>query len=363
MKSLVFTVTNDLNYDQRMERICGTLAANGYVVTLVGRKRRNSAPLKTMEYTQRRIPCFFDKGKLFYLEYNFKLICFLLFRSFHTVCAIDLDSILPAFLVSKIRRKVLIYDAHEYFTEMEEIVRRPLIKSAWTALERFTIPRVKHAYTISEGYAKMYKAAYNREFEVIRNVPRKSTVEVVESDSQNRIIQYQGALNMGRGLEEAIEAISELDGFTLRIFGDGPLSKDLKKLTKALKAEDKIEFMGLFNPVELRTQTQKAWVGLCLFSETGLHHRYSLGIRFFDYFHAEVPQIAMDFPEYQSFNAQHRVASLIPILNKESLKSAILELSENTEKYAELKVNCAKAREDNCWEKESIKLLSFYSKI
>ena len=363
MKSLVFTVTNDLNYDQRMARICGTLASNGYKVTLIGRKRRNSPPLLPREYNQKRLPCFFDKGKLFYLEYNFKLFWFLIFRSFYAVCAIDLDTILPAFLVCKLRGKVLVYDAHEYFTEMEEIVRRPAIKAAWSALERFTLPRIKHEYTISDGYARLYMETYDRVFEVIRNVPRTSSIPNIETPSTNRIIQYQGALNIGRGLEEAIQAVSELDGFTLRIFGDGPISETLNELVQELKAEEKVEFMGLFSPADLREKTQQAWIGLCLFSDTGLHHQYSLGNRFFDYFHAGIPQISMDFPEYKAFNLKYGVATLIPELNKDTIKSAILELDVNTQMYKQLKMNCAKAREDNCWEKESVKLLSFYSKI
>ena len=95
MKHIYFTVTNDLSYDQRMHRICHSLAANGYLVTLVGRRLKTSLPLPSKSFEQKRLSCFFNKGFLFYLEYNTRLFFYLLGKRMDTVCAIDLDTILP----------------------------------------------------------------------------------------------------------------------------------------------------------------------------------------------------------------------------------------------------------------------------
>ena len=122
MKRIVFTVTNDLCYDQRMERIRSALAENGYDVCLIGRADKNSNALDKRSYEQQRIICSFEKGKLFYIEYNFKLLWKLLFTKTDIICSIDLDSILPGYLASLLRGKTIVYDAHEYFTEMEEVV-------------------------------------------------------------------------------------------------------------------------------------------------------------------------------------------------------------------------------------------------
>ncbi len=72
-KQIILTVTNDLSYDQRMQRISTTLVKIGYDVLLVGRKRSLSIPLKTMPFEQKRLRCWFNKGKLFYIEYNIRL--------------------------------------------------------------------------------------------------------------------------------------------------------------------------------------------------------------------------------------------------------------------------------------------------
>ncbi|MEY4316047.1 MAG: hypothetical protein RI977_1424, partial [Bacteroidota bacterium] len=54
-RRIIFTVTNDLAFDQRMQRICGSLAAAGYAVTLVGRLKKDSRTLKTEPYQQIRL--------------------------------------------------------------------------------------------------------------------------------------------------------------------------------------------------------------------------------------------------------------------------------------------------------------------
>ena len=96
---ICFTVTNDLTYDQRMQRICRSLSKNGFQVLLTGRKRKFSIPLNNEKYIQKRIPCFFEKGKLFYTEYSIRLFFTLLFTEFDIICAIDLDTILPLSLI------------------------------------------------------------------------------------------------------------------------------------------------------------------------------------------------------------------------------------------------------------------------
>ncbi|NJO25904.1 MAG: hypothetical protein HC867_09330 [Bacteroidia bacterium] len=74
--------------------------------------------------------------KCFYAEYNVRLFFFLFFKKADALCAIDLDTILPCFLVSKLRRVKRIYDAHEYFTQMDEVISRPGIYKVWHWIER-----------------------------------------------------------------------------------------------------------------------------------------------------------------------------------------------------------------------------------
>ncbi|HEV7783351.1 MAG TPA: hypothetical protein VGO58_18880 [Chitinophagaceae bacterium] len=136
MKTIYFTVTNDLSYDQRMQRICTSLAENGYRVVLVGRKLTSSLPLEERKYEQKRIRCWFNKKKWFYAEYNIRLFFFLLFKKMDAICAIDLDTILPCLRISRLKKIPRIYDAHELFTEMKEVITRPGIQKTWMRIEK-----------------------------------------------------------------------------------------------------------------------------------------------------------------------------------------------------------------------------------
>ena len=205
MKRLVFTVTNDLTFDQRMIRICTSLANAGYHVLLVGRKMKDSVPLKKMTFDQKRLHCFFSKGKLFYAEFNLRLFIYLLLTRFDLVCAIDLDTILPSLWVSVIRRKKRVYDAHELFCEMKEIVQRPAIYRIWKTIEKKTVPSFDLGYTVNEPIAKEFRKMYDREYGVIMNAPVLRPLAIPEK--KEKYILYQGAVNEGRSFETLIPAM------------------------------------------------------------------------------------------------------------------------------------------------------------
>ena len=139
-KTIYLTVTNDLAYDQRMQRICTSLVAAGHRVVLVGRCMKGSSALPTQSFEQKRLRLLFGKGKLFYIEYNIRLFLFLLAKKMDAVCAIDLDTILPCLYISRLKKIPRVYDAHELFTEMKEVVTRPKIHRFWLWAERKSVP-------------------------------------------------------------------------------------------------------------------------------------------------------------------------------------------------------------------------------
>ena len=358
---LVFTVTNDLRYDQRMMRICRSLSAAGHQVTLVGRLRRKSPSLPETSYQQVRLRCWFDRGKLFYLEYNLRLFIWLLRHKFEVYTAIDLDTILPNLAIARIKGKKIHYDAHEYFSEVPEVVDRPSIKRIWEAVARFAIPRVDAAYTVGPALAQIFQARYGIPFQVIRNVPTRmaSTPQRLNS-STHQVILYQGVLNQGRGLEIAIAAMQQIDGAELWLAGEGDLSTALRQLATDLHLEHKVKFLGYLAPEDLRAVTTQATIGLNLLENRGLSYYYSLANKAFDYVQAEVPSIQMKFPEYIALQEEHRVFYLLSRLEVDALVEAIQRLLLDDELYLALQEGCRKAAVDWCWEKEATTLLGLY---
>ena len=365
---LVFTVTNDLCYDQRMQRICSTLSAEGHEVTLVGRFRKTSPLLPAADYRQIRLVCWFDKGKLFYLEYNVRLFWWLLFqKSFDVYTGIDLDTIMPCLGVARLKGKKCYYDAHEYFSEVPEVVDRPLTKRIWELVARICIPRVDRAYTVGPALAQIFQERYGIPFQVVRNMPLQKKNAAPASTPQPLnpstlpIILYQGVLNAGRGLETAITAMQKIEGAALWLAGEGDLSQELRQLAKDLQVENKVHFLGYLTPVELRSVTQQASIGLNLLENRGLSYYYSLANKAFDYVQAGVPSIQMNFPEYLALQEEHRVFYLLNRLEVEVLVLALEHLLGDNDLYLVLQENCKKAAVGWCWEQEKEKLIAIYA--
>jgi glycosyltransferase involved in cell wall biosynthesis len=361
LKRIVFTVTNDLSYDQRMQRICTSLANAGYSVLLVGRKLNSSIALKEETYEQKRLYCFFKKGFLFYAEYNFRLLFYLLFIKADAVGAIDLDTILPCYFISLLRQKKRIYDAHELFTEMKEVITRARVKKTWVLIEKLTVPEFQFGYTVSYSIAEEFKKRYGIVYEVIRNMPLKKEVPVTSSPKEKNIL-YQGAVNEARGLENLTDAMEHINA-VLIIYGDGNIYEKLKRQVAEKNLQHKILLEGKVVPEKLPSITQQAYIGINLVEPTGLNQLYSLANKFFDYIHAGIPQVTMNFPEYKKINDAYEVAVLLNAVDENEITSALNFLLNNAVVYNKLKHNCYPAREIYNWQEEEKKLISFYKNV
>ena len=360
MKRIYFTVTNDLIYDQRMHRICTTLAENGYDITLVGRKLPSSLPLAEKKFKQERIRCIWKKGKLFYAEYNIRLFFFLLLKKMDAICAIDLDTIFPCLYISRWKKITRIYDAHEFFSELKEVISRPGIQKVWQRIEKKAVPKFKWGYTVSESIAEEFHRRYRVSYKTIRNVPLLQ--ELDNMATSEKFILYQGAVNQARGFEYLIPAMQWINA-RLVICGDGNFMPQLKKLISDYQLEDKIELKGMLAPSALWTIAQQAHIGVAVPEKEGLNQYLALPNKFFDYVHAGLPQVTVDYPEYRKMNKQFEVAVLIDNLAPKRIAAAINNLLVDDVLHRRLKENCLKARQELNWQQEEKKLLSFYQSV
>lgn len=359
MKRIIFTVTNDLNYDQRMHRIASSLSEQGFRVLLVGRKMKTSISIIQKPFSQKRLFCFFQKGPLFYIEYNIRLTLFLLFHSADIVCAIDLDTILPCYFSSIVKGQKRVYDAHELFTEQFEIIRRPLIQKIWSWIEKFSIPQFKNGYTVNTFISNKLFQQYDVQYKVIRNLPQ---IYPLEKRINEGYILYQGSVNEGRSFETLIPAMQHVNA-KLIICGNGNFYEQTKLLIKTYGLENKIEMKGYLPPDALRLLTQKAAIGITLFDREGLNQYQSLSNRFFDYMMAGIPQLCVDYPAYRTLNDQFGFAQLVSDTTSQTIASGLNKLLADPVLYAELQQNAIKARSVLNWKAESAELIRFYNDL
>lgn len=377
---VVCTVTNDLLQDQRMDRICRSLQAQGYEVTLVGRLKKTSLPLPQRPYKQHRLPVFFQQGKLFYLAYNLRLWWYLRRQAPEIINSVDLDTLLAAYLAKRPSTR-WVFDAHEYFSETPEVVNRPLVRTIWKGLAAWLIPKTHLRYTVGQALANIFQQQYGLAFGVVRNLPlsRPATATPERpADPTPKIIYYQGMLNQGRGIETMIEALALLPAhFQLHLVGDGDLLPHLQAKWQEcrqrteqaevgkgdLPTAQRLFFHGFQPPEQLSSFSEPAWLGINLLDATSPSYYYSLANKCFDYLQLGLPSIQMDFPEYRALQASYDCFVLLSALTPASLAEAVLQLAQNPDRYEQLATNCRRAAHDLHWEKEEKKLLQYWKTL
>lgn len=348
-----------------MIRICSSLAQQGYKVTLVGRELKQSSPLDSKPFSQKRLYCFFSKGFLFYAEYNMRLFVWLLFQKADCICAIDLDTILPCLFASQLKGSKRVYDAHELFCEMKEIVTRLSRYRMWKWIERFSVPKFKHGYTVCEPIAAEFEKMYGVKYKVVRNVPfttSKEPLAVSREQQSQTFFLYQGAVNEGRSFETLIPAMKHVD-VSLHIYGDGNFMEQTKNLIAQNELQGKILIKGKRKPADLKNITSEGYAGITLFENNGLSNYLSLANRFFDYIQAGIPQLCIDYPAYRQINDRFGIALLIPDTSEESIAKGLNLLLTDVALYAQLKENCKQAARILNWQKEEKILIQFYKKL
>ena len=367
MKNVILSVTNDLTTDQRVDRVCNTLVKMGFTVLLVGRKRSQSLPLKPRKYGMKRMKLLFGKGPWFYAEYNLRLFLFLLFRKVDLLVSNDLDTLLANYLASRIRRVPLVHDCHEYFRGVPELNNRERTVRIWKRIEDRIFPKLETVYAVNASIADIYHKEYENEIFVIRNVPvRKSTDEtkkiIIPGIPEGMpILLYQGAVNVDRGLDEAIMALKFMKTkAVLLIIGTGDVIDSLKGLSVAQGVGDKVIFTGPIPLEDLHEYTVMADIGLSIEKDVSLNYHYCLPNKFLDYIQARVPVLVSPLPEMTAIIEKYGIGETIESHDPEYLAAKFDAMLKDSEKLAVYRKNLAKAASDLCWENEEQELINIY---
>jgi glycosyltransferase involved in cell wall biosynthesis len=363
-RNIFISTSNDISTDNRVNKVAVLLENLGYNVEWIGRELKGSVSLNR-SYGTRRMKLWNSKGGLFYAEFQIRLFFELLFRCNRTSILLsnDLDTLLPNFLISRFFGIPLVYDSHEYFCGVPEIQGR-WVQRIWLAVERFIFPRLDHIWTVNHSIAELYFKDYGKRPNVFRNISPKPNIKSIRREELGlpaglKIAINQGSgMNINRGLEEAVEAISGMEGWMLLLVGGGDAIPKLKSMVRNQGLSEKVRFIDRVPYSKLLQYTQVADVGLSLDKDTNINYRFSLPNKIFDYIHCNLPVVTSKVVEVKSIVEDYKIGQTVEPEDIPALRQALREVSSKS-----FESNLQKAQKELNWEQEQKVLKAFYAQF
>ncbi|MDP5106093.1 MAG: glycosyltransferase, partial [Polaribacter sp.] len=216
-------------------------------------------------------------------------------------------------------------------------------------------------YTVCKSIADFYDKRYATNFKVVRNLPTFKKIEkgtLPFSTDGKKIIIYQGAINIGRGLELMIDTMEFLENYLLIIVGSGDIISELKERSQSKSTEKKVHFLGKLLPNELQKITPLADIGLSLEEDLGLNYRYALPNKIFDYIQAEIPILVSNLPEMKQIVLEYNVGEIIALRTPKGLAEQIKKMLKN-----DYSASILKAKQLLTWEQEKVTLENIFKNL
>lgn len=354
MKKAIITTSNNLVYDNRVHKVTLTLIELGFQVVKTGRNFPRPQQRTKCEGKEKLFKLPVNKGFLFYFFLNLYTFFYLMFQKSDLIWAVDMDTLPAAKTVAILKRKPIVFDGHEFFSEVPELLHRKIPKRIWMILEKNFLPGCDRYFTVSPGLVKLYKENYDIEFRLLRNFPlRTRETKVPLVNGQEKIIFYQGALNSGRGIRQTIVALSFLpDNYRFSIAGRGDCEEELQQLTQKLGLENRVNFIGPVPFEELHNFHKNVFVGIALHENLGLNYFHSLPNRLFDYLQAGIPVLVSNFPDMAEFVNTNKTGLVIDSIQPEEIAKSIKEACENQELRKKWQQTIPLAAQKFTWENE-----------
>ncbi len=356
-------MSNDLSYDQRLHKVCMSLLQAGYAPTLVGVQWAGTLPASPRPYPILRVRLCPRRGLAFYLALNVALFRHLLRERPQLITANDLDTLPAARAAAAILGCPVIYDAHEFFTDMGELMRRPMQRAVWRMAEGVLYPGLRHRLTVHAGIAQLYRARYPSTAPpaVVPNLPLAQPAPAPLPSGESRRLIYQGAVQRGRGLELALRALRLLPDVSLWVVGGGYHVEALQAEAEVLGVSAQVRFWGWVPFDQLAGLTAQASVGLSIEQPDALNLLHSAPNKLYDYVQARLPIVVAPRPVHRQLVMDYGCGQVLRADSPEALAEAVRALLDSSESYRLAQAGAERAAQALTWQAHEATLLEVYA--
>ncbi len=289
----------------------------------------------------------------------------------------DTTALPTSYIAARVRRKPLIFDAHELplSDEVNSEHWRGLI-TPFSHLLAVIVPYCAGVVTVSPPIAQeICRHFHIPKVSVIRNMPAYQVVSKGDRLRQHlglgpkvRIALYQGGFMDNRGLDRLILAARFLESDIVIVMMGGGDEAMLSQLRTLIANEGVADRVKIFPPVpypELLDWTASADIGLIVNPpDYSLNVRMCLPNKLFEYLMAGVPVLSSQLDAVGEVIRTYDVGRIMSLLTPADIGTAINVMLADRVMLARMRCNALEvAQHEFYWERESTQLIRLYHDI
>jgi len=308
---------------------------------------------------------------LTFVEYNTKT--FLLARKYPAdiVEAHDLPTLPVARLIAMVKRRPLVYHAHELWSEMGTHIR---FKGFWRWLERRLIRRAALIVVPEPNRARIFRDEYGAKelpLVVMNCPPFKAAAgsailpEMLASRgiAASCVALYQGVVSSERCVDEVVAATEFFDqGVALSIIGSGFGEWDEPE--SRLPSGRPILYLPYVLYDKLPAYTASAQIGLLFYRNTCRNNYYCAPNKLYEYMMMGLPVITCNYPGLVDFVEGQGIGICVDPEDPRAIAAAINRIAGDDALRNSMREKCLRlARERWNWDSEFPRLEAAYAAI
>lgn len=305
-------------------------------------------------------------GVLFMLPiWWFYVLLWLLFRrDWDVVHAFDFDTVVPAALAAKLKRKLFVYEIADVYVDMRSLPK--LIRNLCLSIDKYFISLANAVILSTEGRIEEFGGIPNKNITIIYNSPDyvKTEKPVVNEKKYFFTLFYAGALWKKRctNLDKVYIAIKDMPDVRLVIAGYGDQVDDIISWRKYNK---NIEYLGHhIDYDEVQNQTKYADLLFALYEPSNINVQYASANKLFEAMSVAKPILASEGTETTRIVDMEECGLVIKGSDPAQIKAAIIKLKDDKELCKKLGENGRNAYlEKYNWEKMKQRLLLLYKHL
>jgi glycosyltransferase involved in cell wall biosynthesis len=367
-KRTIFIKTSPANRDPRLQKELDTITQAGYDTLLLFWNREGDILEKTDNIRKeiiymRQAP--YGIGILPYLPIWWLFEFYSLLREdFDVIHAINLDTAFPAIMVSKIKKRPLIYEVYDTYADMNAPVPTTLRKLG-IYIEKLAMYLADAVIIVDESRITEVNGIPNKNINILYNSPRdladKSDLKSIEKDKDFTLF-YAGLLTDGRSICEVIRSILTLEGVSLIIAGFGDFADRIEIISK--KYPNKIKFIGKISHNEVLKNSLLADMLFSIYDPEIPLYRFASSNKLFEAMMLSKPILVSENTSMADIVIKENCGLVVPSKNVEYIQKAILKLKSNPDLGEKLGKNGRIAYEKSYnWDEMSRRLINIYNNL